>query len=127
MPRKKPLWPLKGEVTATALRSNQRLAEAFLREAIQALIAGDDAVARALIRDVIKGTIGYAKLSKRTGTPETSLVRMFGPKGNPTAANLCNVLAQLQAKNRVRFEVRMVRAPGARTRPRARAQSRRAA
>lgn len=116
-----------GEITVTTLRSSPRLAKKFLRESAQTLIAGDDAVARALIRDVIKATIGYAKLSKRTGTPETSLVRMFGPNGNPTAANLCNVLVQLQKQNRVRFEVRMVRLTDKRRAGRVRARKRRAA
>ena len=63
-------------------------AEALLQMAVQEMLAGDLDVARSLIRDVIKGSIGYAELSRRTGTPEKSLVRMFGPNGNPTAANI---------------------------------------
>jgi hypothetical protein len=52
-------------------------AEALLQMAVQEMLAGDLDVARSLIRDVIKGSIGYAELSRRTGTPEKSLVRMF--------------------------------------------------
>ena len=59
-------------------------------------ISREGAVARNLVRDVIKGSIGYAELSRRTGTPEKSLVRMFGPNGNPTAANFSSVFAHLQ-------------------------------
>jgi hypothetical protein len=33
-------------------------------------------------------------------------MRMFGPKGNPTAANLSEVIRVLQKKTRVHLEVR---------------------
>ena len=71
-------------------------AESLLEEAVQCLLMGDVDVGRSLIRDVIKGSIGYEALSRLTGTPEKSLVRMFGPSGNPTAANLAAVLHELQ-------------------------------
>lgn len=85
-------------------------AEALLQMAVQEMLAGDLDVARSLIRDVIKGSIGYAELSRRTGTPEKSLVRMFGPSGNPTAANIFSVLAQLQRASGVSLQVKSVRA-----------------
>jgi DNA-binding phage protein len=103
-----------GESPLALLRGDRRLTNVLLREAAQALLDGDSLLARTLIRDVIKGAIGYAALSRRTGTPQTSLVRMFGPAGNPTIGNVCNVLAALQAKNRVCFAVRLLRKPGKR-------------
>ena len=87
-------------------------AEALLQMAVQEMLAGDLDVARSLIRDVIKGSIGYAELSRRTGTPEKSLVRMFGPSGNPTAANIFSVLAQLQRASGVSLQVKSVRTRG---------------
>ena len=87
-------------------------ADALLQMAVQEMLAGDLDVARSLIRDVIKGSIGYAELSRRTGTPEKSLVRMFGPSGNPTAANIFSVLAQLQRASGVSLQVKSVRAKG---------------
>lgn len=87
-------------------------AEALLQMAVQEMLAGDLDVARSLIRDVIKGSIGYAELSRRTGTPEKSLVRMFGPSGNPTAANIFSVLAQLQRASGVSLQMKSVRAQG---------------
>jgi len=87
-------------------------AEVLLQMAVQEMLAGDLDVARSLIRDVIKGSIGYAELSRRTGTPEKSLVRMFGPSGNPTAANIFSVLAQLQRASGVSLQVKSVRAQG---------------
>jgi DNA-binding phage protein len=60
------------------------------------MLSGELNAARNLVRNVIKGSIGYAELSRRTGTPEKSLTRMFGPNGNPTAANISNVFFHLQ-------------------------------
>lgn len=85
-------------------------AEALLQMAVQEMLAGDLDIARSLVRDVIKGSIGYAELSRRTGTPEKSLVRMFGPSGNPTPANIFSVLAQLQRASGVSLQVKSVRA-----------------
>jgi hypothetical protein len=44
-------------------------------------------------------------LEKSVNIPATSLMRMFGPKGNPTAANRFGVLAELQRYEGVHFEV----------------------
>ena len=74
---------------------------------MQTLISGDAATARAVLRDYINATIGFEALAKATGTPAKSLMRMFGPNGNPTAANLSGVLKALQKKTGVRLEVRV--------------------
>jgi hypothetical protein len=57
-----------------------------MEEITQERVQRDPEFARRLIRDVIKGSIGYAELSRRTGTPQKCPVRMFGASGNPTAA-----------------------------------------
>ncbi len=79
---------------------------ALFKEAVQTLIEGDVGTARAVLRDFINATIGFEKLAAATGTPVKSLMRMFGPKGNPTAANLFAVIHVLQKKTRVHLEVR---------------------
>ena len=76
---------------------------ALLEEAGEMMLAGELPAARRLIRDVIKSSMGYPELSRRTGTPEKSLVRMFGPAGNPTAANVASVFKELQRDARVRL------------------------
>jgi hypothetical protein len=38
--------------------------------------------------------------------PPKSLMRMFGPRGNPTASNLFSVLAHLQRRDQVRLQIR---------------------
>jgi DNA-binding phage protein len=96
------------EVVQARVRQEPEFGEVLLQEAVQMMLAGELDVARSLIRDVIKGSIGYAELSRCTGTPEKSLVRMFGPNGNPTAANMFSVLAQLQRHSGVSLQVQAV-------------------
>ncbi len=79
---------------------------ALLGEAVQALLGGDLDTAKLALRAYINATIGFEKLAGATDTPAKSLMRMFGPSGNPTAANLSAVIRALQKKTGVRLEVR---------------------
>ena len=81
---------------------------ALFQEAVQTLIEGDVATARAVLRDFINATVGFPALAKATGIPPKSLMRMFGPNGNPTAANLFMVVRVLQKKTGVHLEVRAI-------------------
>jgi len=45
-------------------------------------------------------------LGAATSIPAASLMRMFGPNGNPSAKNLFGVLAHLQGQEGVAFEIR---------------------
>lgn len=108
MSRKDLTIPFDKVVQARAKRE-PAFAAGLLREAAECVLSGELAAARNLVRHVIKGTIGYAELSRCTGTPETSLVRMFGPQGNPTAVNLANVFMHLQKHGRFRLAVTMER------------------
>lgn len=79
---------------------------ALFSEAVQTLLMGDLDTAKAVLRAYINATIGFEKLAAATGTPVKSLMRMFGPSGNPTAANLSEVIRVLQKKTGVHLEVR---------------------
>jgi DNA-binding phage protein len=79
---------------------------ALFSEAIAALLDSDLETAKIALRAYINATIGFERLAKATGTPEKSLMRMFGPSGNPTAANLFGVIGVLQKKTGVHLEVR---------------------
>ena len=70
--------------------------EALLREAIETLLAGDVETGKAVLRDYINATIGFEALGKATNMSPKSLMRMFGPAGNPQAHNLFTVLRYLQ-------------------------------
>jgi DNA-binding phage protein len=88
------------------IEADPEFRQALFQEAVQTLIEGDVATARAVLRDFINATIGFAALAKATRIPPKSLMRMFGPKGNPTAANLSEVIRVLQKKTGVHLEVR---------------------
>ena len=88
------------------IESDPEFRQALFQEAVQTLIEGDVDTARAVLRDFINVTTGFAALAKATGIPPKSLMRMFGPSGNPTAANLSDVVRVLQKKTGVRLEVR---------------------
>lgn len=79
---------------------------ALFGEAVQALLGGDLDTAKAALRAYVNATIGFERLATATGTPVKSLMRMFGPSGNPTAANLSAVIRVLQKKTGVHLEVR---------------------
>jgi DNA-binding phage protein len=88
------------------IKSDPEFRQALFQEAVQTLIEGDVDTARAVLRDFINATVGFAALAKATGIPPKSLMRMFGPKGNPTADNLSSVIRILQKKTGVHLEVR---------------------
>ena len=79
--------------------------EALLREGIDTMLAGDVDTGKAILRDYIKATIGFEKLGEATGTQPKSLIRMFGPRGNPQARNLFSVLGYLQRQAGLQLHV----------------------
>lgn len=81
----------------------------LLREAMEALLAGEVGLGKELLRDYINATVGFPKLARRTKLHVKTLHQMFGPKGNPTASNLFEILAFLQRQEGVRFQVRIRR------------------
>lgn len=80
--------------------------QALLEEGVDLLLAGDVGTGRAVLRDVINGTIGFAALAEDTGIPAKSLMRMFGEGGNPTAQNLFAVIEALQRHEGIELAVR---------------------
>jgi len=88
------------------MERSPKFRRALLREAIECLLSGDVDTGKAILRDYINGTIGFEELSDRTHTPTKSLMRMFGPKGNPQAKNLFEVIATLQEAEGVQFQLR---------------------
>jgi DNA-binding phage protein len=82
--------------------------EALFQEAVQALLKGETDDGRATLRAYINATAGFERLSKVLGRPQKSLMRMFGPDGNPTAENLLGVISALQEETGVHLEIRAV-------------------
>lgn len=94
------------ETVRLRLQREPAFRKALLKEAIESFISGDVDTGKAVLRDYINGTMGFEELSGRTHTPKQSLMRMLGPKGNPQARNLFEVLAQLQQAEGVNFQLR---------------------
>jgi DNA-binding phage protein len=79
---------------------------ALLTEAIELLLSDDVAIGRRILRDYINATVGFEELSAKIGKPVKSVMRMFGPNGNPTADNLFAVIHHLQIATGVSIGVK---------------------
>ena len=77
----------------------------LLRDAIEALLSDEAALGREILRDFINATLGFPELAERTGIHVKTLHQMFGPRGNPTAANLFRIIACLQEQEGVQLRV----------------------
>src|SRR5438034_9725682 len=87
------------------VKDDKEFSEALLREGIDAMLSGDLETGKTILRDYIKATVGFEKLAAATGTPPKSLIRMFGPRGNPQAKNLFSVIGYLQKRAKVHLHV----------------------
>lgn len=83
--------------------------EALLKEGVECLLSGEVETGKTVLRDYINATIGFEALGDLTDKSPKSLMRMFGPKGNPQARNLFEIIDHLQRCEGVHFELRAVR------------------
>ena len=79
--------------------------EELLKEGIECLLTGDVDTGKAVLRDYINATIGFETLGTITAKSPKSLMRMFGPKGNPQARNIFEIIAHLQKQAGLHFKV----------------------
>lgn len=93
------------ETVQARILADSAFRDALLREAIDTMLEGDVDTGKIILRDYIKATLGFEKLGAVTGTSPKSLMRMFGPQGNPQARNLFAVLGALQKQARVRLRL----------------------
>ena len=80
-------------------------AAALLREGVDTMLTGDVDAGKAILRDYIRATMGFERLGEAVATPAKSLIRMFGPRGNPQARNLFGVIGYLQRQAGVELRV----------------------
>jgi hypothetical protein len=84
--------------------------QALLQKGIECMLGGDVEVGKATLRDYINATVGFERLGAETGWSPKSLIRMFGPRGNPQARNLFAVLGHLQKNANIVLHVTAHRA-----------------
>lgn len=103
------MMPLTREFKETVLarvRNDRGFRHALLREGIDCLLSGDVDAGKSVLRDYIKATIGFGPLARAVSIPEKSLLRMFGPSGNPQAKKLFHIVACLQRREGIKLEVK---------------------
>ena len=98
----------KETIKARALRDHE-FREGLLREGMECLLSGEIETGKSILRDYINATLGFEELGHITSTSPKSLMRMFSPKGNPTASNLFTIIKTLQQKEGIEFHVEAVR------------------
>ena len=96
------------ELVKHQVKTDKKFAAALLREGIDAMLSGDVETGKTILRDYIKATVGFEKLGQATDTPPKSLIRMFGPGGNPQAKNLFSVIGYLQKRAGMRLHIRQI-------------------
>ena len=93
------------ELVKHQVKTDKKFAAALLREGVDAMLSGDVETGKTILRDYIKATVGFEKLGQATDTPPKSLIRMFGPGGNPQAKNLFSVIGYLQKRAGMRLHI----------------------
>ena len=83
--------------------------EELLKEGVECLLSGDVDTGKAVLRDYINATIGFKELGGLTAKSPKSLMRMFGPNGNPQARNLFAIIGCLQEREGLHLKVQAVR------------------
>ncbi len=97
------------ETIRARVERDPKFRKELLREGVEAMLAGDVATAKAILRDYVNATLGFADLAEATQIPSKSLMRMLGPAGNPRADNLFEIVSYLQRRAGVRFEIKAAR------------------
>lgn len=94
------------ETIRARVERDPKFRKELLREGVEAMLSGDVTTAKTILRDYINATVGFTEVAEATDIPSKSLMRMFGPSGNPRADNLFDVVSFLQRREGVRFQVR---------------------
>ena len=98
------------ETVCARAQRDPAFCKALLTEALNAYLGGDEATGKAILRDVINATIGFERLAGDLGKPSKSVHRMLGPKGNPRAENILEIIRLLQAHEHIVLRVAASRA-----------------
>jgi DNA-binding phage protein len=72
-------------------------------------LTGDLNAGKAILRDYINATITFEGLAKKLRKSAKSLHRMLGPRGNPRADNIIEIIKTLQAQEHITLQVKTTR------------------
>ena len=97
------------ETVQTRAERDPEFREGLLKQGVECLLAGEVDTGKIVLRDYINATVGFEELGSLTGKSPKSLMRMFGPAGNPNARNLFDVISRIQQHEGVQLEVTAVR------------------
>jgi hypothetical protein len=97
------------ETVRARVERDPKFRKELLREGVEAMLSGDLATGKTILRDYINATVGFGDLAEATRIPPKSLMRMLGPSGNPRADNLFEIVSFLQHREGLRFEIRASR------------------
>jgi DNA-binding phage protein len=81
----------------------------MLIEAVNELLTGDLATGKAILRDYINATITFQGLARKLKKSSKSIHRMLGPRGNPRAENIIEIIKILQKHEHVTLKVKAKR------------------
>lgn len=83
------------ETIIERIKRDPKFAHALLDEASELFLSGEPETARAVLRDLVNGTIGFEGLASDLGVLSKSLHRMLSTSGNPSMNNLSSIFAKL--------------------------------
>jgi DNA-binding phage protein len=93
------------EAILSRIESDPEFRTQLLAEAVNELLAGDLDAGKAVLRDYINATITFRQLAKKLKKSDKSVHRMLGPRGNPRADNIIEIIKILQSYEHVRLRV----------------------
>jgi DNA-binding phage protein len=93
------------ETIQARARRDPAFRKELLREGFECMLSGDVETGKIVLRDFVNAVMSFAELAEATDVPPKSLMRMLGPKGNPSARNLFAMLGALQKRVGVSLRV----------------------
>ena len=97
------------ETIQARIKRDPAFREEVLKEGVECLLTGDVDTGKAVLRDYINATLGFQELGASTAKSPKSLMRMFGPNGNPQARNLFEIIGYLQKREGLHLRIHTVR------------------
>lgn len=93
------------QTVVARVQRDSRFREALFTEALNAYLAGDTVVGKAILRDLVNATVGFEELALTIKKSSKSLHRMLAPRGNPSTDNFFGIISALQKKAHVKLRV----------------------